>query len=373
MNKHFIIVACIFAFAGIAIGTAASNKKLRSSSVMIPKGNSCVKDVHAVHLSPKIACAKCHPKAEKSGWASDRLVPDMADCGPCHSEVNGISVFSRPNDSCNKCHTKISSNKLPVRSEYPRPNIRFSHKSHKDIGCSDCHLAAGGKTATGPGLDVIGMKTCYACHNKRPGASTKCRTCHLTHSDGRMITQLNGKLLTPPNWLAGNTHGENWAGSHAAKAGADSAFCSSCHRDKFCQDCHTGRLRPRNIHPGDWVASHGINTRMGNPNCAGCHRSQTFCITCHRRTGVAPDSPYRTKAANSGNYHKAKSPAQICKRARYDITSCVSCHSESSCIKCHVAINPHPAGWSKRCKPLASRNQRACAKCHQGSVWKRCK
>ncbi len=260
-----------------------------------------------------------------------------------------------------------------IRGDYPRPSIRFSHKAHKLAACATCHRAAGSQQARKGGRDVVGMKTCYACHAKKGKRLTECRTCHLVHQDGRMVTGFGDAMLTPPSWLKGPNHGAEWIGTHAPMAGADSQFCASCHRETECQDCHTGRLRVKNVHPGDWIAAHGVSTRMDNPRCTGCHRSQSFCITCHRRSGVAPDSPTGVRPPGTGSFHKGKDPAKICRRARRDIAACVACHSESSCIRCHGTINPHPPGFSRRCKPLARKNQKACVKCHDSnSIWLRC-
>jgi hypothetical protein len=252
--------------------------------------------------------------------------------------------------------------------------VRFPHQRHaaRDIECGVCHLKAAAGARSGPTRDVPTMKLCYECHRRDAAASTACRTCHIVQRDGRLATRYGDTVLTPPRWLVGPTHGADWVQRHAPVAGADTELCAACHREKMCQDCHSGRLRPRDVHPGDWIATHGINTRLDSPRCRGCHRAQSFCITCHRRSGVAPDAPARARPPGSGNYHRGMSTEQICRRARHDIVACASCHSESSCIRCHAAINPHPAGFQHRCQNLARRNQRACVKCHNNDVWKRC-
>ncbi len=369
-NRIALTVAAALLVLGICVGAT----DLRGISLeLLPVGQTSVGDVHGLHAPGKPACVKCHPRANTSRWASDRLVPDMSTCAECHESAVGVTVFTELTADCRKCHTRLKAGERPHRGEYPRPNIRFSHKAHKILGCASCHQGAHRRQQDSPGRDVVEMKACYRCHERESGASSRCRTCHLIHPDGRMITNFGDAVLTPPGWLKGPSHGEDWVGRHAPTAGADSDFCSSCHREKFCQDCHTGRLRPRIVHPGDWLSSHGVSTRMGNPRCAGCHKSQSFCLTCHRRAGVAPDSPSRAGPSSAGSFHKNQSPAKICRRARYDIAACVSCHSESSCIQCHAVINPHPAGFAKRCKPLVMKNQRACVKCHSDSIWRRCK
>jgi ribosomal protein L40E len=371
MRRLVIIVSlgiAVFA-AGLAL-TAPGTEGV--SPDLLPRGELAITGVHESHPANRPACAACHPNAAGSRWASERLVPRMERCASCHEEARGVTSATPVEDKCRKCHKQLKDGQRPVPGILPRPNVRFPHAAHKQVDCAGCHpLAAQGRSAD-RGRDIVGMEVCYRCHQQEPKASTECRACHLVHGDGRMVTRIGSSLLTPPSWLKGPSHGPTWSQSHAAQAGADSRFCGACHRESYCQGCHSGRLRPRDAHPGDWIASHGVTTRIDNPRCRSCHRKQSFCITCHRRQGVAPDSPSNTRQIGQGRFHGTMSVEQICRRARHDITACASCHSESSCISCHTAINPHPAGWQRRCKPLVRRNGKACAKCHAGDVTNRC-
>ncbi len=346
------------------------------SSVLLPAGRSDVRSVHHLHDASKIPCAKCHQRATFSRWASDRLVPDMEICAECHKQAQNVTIVTAVTKACRICHNRLKPGQRPVRAPYPRPNIRFSHKAHgNNTGCGKCHKNAAAGTVNNPGRDIAVMGQCYNCHQQKK-ASTACRSCHLANHDGRLLTEFSGTRLTPPTWLIGPNHGHTWVQHHASTAGRNSALCGSCHRESFCQDCHTGRLRPRNVHPGDWMAAHGVSTRLDNPRCRGCHRKQSFCITCHRRSGVAPDSPENSMPAGGpGRYHKGMTASKLMRRAKYDIAACVSCHNEGSCISCHKRpdLKPHPPGFKHKCQSLATRNRRACAKCHRDDVWHRCK
>ncbi|MCP4599608.1 MAG: cytochrome c3 family protein [Proteobacteria bacterium] len=373
MRRVFIIYSIAAAILGVGLVQGGETEDL--SSVLLPAGQPSVFGAHDRCDARKKGCVTCHPKATKSRWASERLVPNMEICAECHEAARNVTIATPVTGDCLTCHREVKKGERPVRGDYPRPNVRFSHAAHQtEIKCRACHPKAAANQPTGTELDIPSMRQCYSCHTKGKG-STKCRTCHLVHKDGRLVTDFGGQKLKPPSWLKGPTHRMEWVGRHAAKAGADSGFCSACHRESFCQDCHTGRLRPRNVHPGDWMTTHGVSTRIDNPRCRGCHRKQSFCITCHRRSGVAPDSPAGSRPKGGlGRYHRGMENAQLMRRAKYDITSCVSCHSEGSCISCHRAkFNPHPPGFSRKCKKLAVRNRRACAKCHRDDALKRCK
>jgi hypothetical protein len=368
MISRKLIVAIVLVLGGIALATEMTTDSINER--LLPRSRPAIRDVHPVHRTAEVDCVVCHPKALASAWASERLIPPLALCSKCHREAVESEPGTQVSAVCGKCHLLPSKESRPRMGQYPRPNIRFSLKAHYDnqTPCRICHPSAASDQERGPTGDVIGMRECYECHRK-----SACRTCHLAYADGRMVTEFSGEKLYPPDWLRGASHGTEWAGSHAVIAGSDSRYCASCHRDTFCRDCHSGKVRPRKIHPGDWLASHGVTTRLDNPRCRGCHRKQSFCITCHRRSGVAPDSPEKTRPlGGAGRYHGKMETRDLMRRARHDVTTCVSCHTEGSCKTCHVRIKPHPPGFRNKCKPLARRNPRACGKCHQDDAPKRC-
>lgn len=366
LNFALMLLAAVIA-GRLGFGTEAGRSV---SAVLLPPSRPAVVDAHARCPAAKKDCLRCHPSAATSRWASDRLAPVMATCAECHAAAEGATPLSPFTEACRTCHQKVKPGEHPVQGRYPRPNIRFSHKAHKkSVPCKTCHPEAAAHKPSGSGYDVVGMKRCLGCHQR-----AACRTCHITRKDGTLITDYGGRKLYPPTWLKGPSHGVGWAGNHAATAGADSAYCASCHQETYCQSCHTGKRRPRNIHPGDWLTSHGVSTRLDNPRCKGCHRKQSFCLTCHRRSGVAQDSPPKARAAEGlGQYHQGMETRQLMRRARRNITSCVSCHNESSCITCHARFNPHPPDFTRKCRGLAARNRRACAKCHTNDVTRFCR
>lgn len=373
MSRAGVTILVVAVLVGAGLGSHATGGG-GLLSPLLRAARPGVVDVHGEKGHAKLACGKCHPGAKTSAWASDDLIPRMPLCGECHPVAAQATVFTAPTEECGACHIGVDEGARPGRGDYPRPDLRFSHRAHDGIGCAACHPGSAAGEPTGPGRDAVGMRKCYDCHRRKGMGLAECRTCHLVLEDGRMDTKIRGQILTPPSWLAGMSHGADWVQSHAPVAGARSEMCAACHRETDCQDCHAGRLRRKNVHPGDWMSAHGVSTRMDNPRCMGCHRTQSFCITCHRRAGVAPDSPSAARPPGAGAFHGSAGPEKICRRAKRDITACVSCHSESSCIRCHATINPHPPGFSRRCKPLALKNQSACVKCHgNDSIWRRCR
>jgi hypothetical protein len=369
MNRYALTgFVALVSLSALTLGYGAGPGPL--SQVLIPPTKPLVRHVHTACPEVKKDCTTCHKRALTSAWASDRLVPEMAVCAPCHKAAEGANALSSMREGCRACHLVTKAAEKPVRGDYPRPNIRFSHKAHqKSAKCGRCHPKAARYEPISNRLDVVGMRSCLACHENSP-----CRTCHIVRSDGRMYTDYGGHKLKPPYWLRGESHGVGWAGTHATQAGRDSRYCAACHEEAYCRECHAGARRPRNVHPGDWLSSHGVSTRLDNPNCKGCHRKQSFCLTCHRRSGVAPDSPPKTRPTGGRErYHQGMETTPLMRRAKRDITTCVSCHSESWCVTCHIQQNPHPPDFSRKCRGLAARNRRACAKCHTNNPARFCR
>jgi len=193
-----------------------------------------------------------------------------------------------------------------------------------------------------------------------------------------------------------DAHGPTFRTDHNLVARAES-YCLSCHKRNDCIDCHGGVVRPPDIHPSDYVSLHAVDARRNTPDCSACHRTQSFCVGCHQRTGVAPDpegglpgkranNPFGTGTGLktfhppgwardvTGAVISNPRPASHSQAAKRNIRACVSCHREESCLTCHSAdptrgptFSPHGVNFrdTARCKFLAARNKRACLKCHQ--------
>jgi hypothetical protein len=241
------------------------------------------------------------------------------------------------------------------------------------------------------------MQSCLRCHGNgeatvdRPtSASGKCDVCHLTDSSGRMRTAFSTGRLLPPRWMHGAEHGADWVERHKVVAGADSAFCATCHYEQECMDCHDGRVRPRRVHPNDWISMHPVAARQNDPDCSSCHRAQSFCITCHERSGVSQSAP-TANVQSQGRFHPPRSvwsdpprtAAHHAWEAERNISACVSCHTERDCAVCHGTaarggrggLSPHPAGFDASCRSAMAQNARPCLVCHdsQDPELRRCR
>lgn len=283
-------------------------------------------------------CVQCHPQGLTSRSSSDRL-------------AMGSGLLSAP------------------------PALNFDHAAHRQRGvdCAACHGALG---STWPK-----KAQCATCHDVE--RVDQCVQCHPADPSGRVRTQWPRGRLVP------TSHGPNFARDHGV---VEPEKCATCHAPPDCQRCHLGNLRPLQIHPADYISSHGPDARRGTPDCAGCHRPQTFCVGCHAQSGLTQSAPRRAfgfDQADRTRYHPpgfvgalggVPGPGHHRLAARRSLDTCVSCHQETDCVRCHSAgatarirATPHPPGFANDCRRLRDINPRGCLKCHAGGVDRLCR
>jgi hypothetical protein len=369
------------------------------SDEIFPPQSITLRFNHKKHVKElSLSCKVCHPGAYTSVDASDRLLPKPAEtCDNCHdvdhsnlSRVKaGPADGKDPSGQCGFCHVGAATGEggrvAPV--VLPSANLRFPHAKHlaRNIQCGQCHGSIQElELATRDQLPR--MAGCFRCHEKtgasQGDAKGTCTTCHLSQPDGRVKTAFGTGPLVPPRWLHGAAHDADWIERHKTVAADDSQFCATCHTSTECTDCHDGKVRPRKVHPNDWLSMHPQAARTDNPRCSSCHAEQTFCADCHRRVGVARDSPSGNRPAGR-RFHPPpaewttapRGPHHHAWEAMRNLNACVSCHSERDCATCHATkgvaggqgVNPHPAGFMDKCGLALRRNPRPCYVCHQAS------
>lgn len=378
------------------------------SPVIFPPQQLTIRFNHKKHVKELgLSCTTCHDKARTSKESRDSLLPRPTRCDACHgSDHRDLSAVTTDDDAlisqCGFCHVgyKATDGNRVARMVMPRPNLRMNHAAHvsRNIACAQCHGAVENiELATRDQLPR--MKGCFACH-QMPGpargqARGDCVNCHLTERGGMMKTRFASGLLKPPQWLHDSGHGADWLERHKQVAGNDSQTCATCHSERFCTDCHDGRVRPRKVHPNDWISMHPTAARQNNPSCTSCHRQQTFCVGCHQRAGVTMSGPF-ANFAGRGRFHPPaavwsdppRSSRHHSWEAQRNINACVSCHTERDCATCHATttmggrgwgpgqagvgdsgfggqgVNPHPRNFRDRCAGALRRNARPCLVCH---------
>jgi hypothetical protein len=371
-RNRWLTRACWAAAAALSATAAVATPTLRLgpapvSSAVYPDQEILLDFDHAGHLGRGLECAGCHVLARTSGSPADNLIPPESACGRCHSrEVRaGGRGSSLAAPQCRRCHP--SAERRVVRSALPPAHLTFSHARHDGEECATCHTRVAAR-ALATSDDLPGMQLCLRCHDGRR-AGDRCATCHPTQPDGRIQTSFESGLLTPPSWMHDAEHDPQWASRHEAVATARSDLCAECHQQHECLACHDGEVRPRDVHPGDWLAAHDEEARAGDLRCQSCHRAQSFCRTCHLRSGVSWRSPIGRVTSMGNVVHEdpdwaASVSPRHGREARRTLETCASCHAGNDCVRCHAFVNPHPPGFSRRCGALVRAGSAACASCH---------
>ena len=349
-----------------------------------------------------LSCTFCHENIEESAAASDRDIPGHDTCDTCHDDWIGDEDAPAAAKDCARCHEDVDLTRGAAATQgvqkltIPDPNILFPHDAHISAGveCTQCHASVPNKAVAGRN-DYPTMDRCIECHAER-GVSTECKTCHLTTVSGRVQTRYTSGTLKPSKYHLAAIHEGDFLRTHAAAAQRDRAYCDQCHTKADCLECHDGIGRDARYHPGDWISTHYLRARKDDVRCESCHRSQTFCLNCHIRSGVAtvlrldlsqqrqtvrvddttPTGPHPMGPEWTGvgaplgrNFHGF--------HAQRNIRSCASCHQEQFCLVCHtvggLGGNPHgPNPERLRGSTASKRNARACLKCHDpaDSSWR---
>lgn len=374
MTRLGALVACL------VVGLAAFPADAESPrSMLYPRPRTGVRFEHARHA--KIACLRCHASVVRSVSAADRNLPLEEVCQPCHAKETRPLSGGRPQHAlagCTTCHVGYRGGPTaPPQEPHPEARVHFSHRLHgeRGVGCESCHpLQQGSPT-------LPSMSTCLACHEKTR-APSRCGSCHLTTKEGLLRTRFGSEILLPRGTLRADAHDAGFRRQHAAQARRAPSYCASCHASEQCLRCHNGTLRPLELHRGDYASFHAQDARRDQPRCASCHRSQTFCLGCHQRSGVASSAGGGFKPSTGLVFHPpgfssvVPGPTHHAHAARRNLRTCTSCHTEESCIRCHGSrgvgkggFSPHGPGFvrSPTCRMLAARNVRVCLRCHAGS------
>ncbi len=237
------------------------------------------------------SCTTCHLGASEPGAS---FWPAAASCASCHDGVVKPRI------------------EWAAPAAAPASNLRFTHDRHRvatadSVGCAQCHSRADSGRSVFRRL----VNQCIACH--QPGAehltvaNAQCATCHFPLAEAKELSREDvASFPVPPSH---RTPGFGLAG-HAQLApvrGPDgrttvAATCATCHARNFCINCHVNApetpaiqslaLDERSLVHGfkfaapashaaaNFVAVHGRDARRNPATCATCH-TQPSCVTCH--------------------------------------------------------------------------------------------
>jgi hypothetical protein len=339
--------------------------------------------IEAEHLeAPDTACATCHvplvravrlttqdvsefPEPEshedpdfmtEHGKRAERGAPKdgiAASCATCHAR-----------DFCAECH--VNAPEVPViqalgpdpRSLAKRPELE-APRSHEEPQFIEKHGGQARKRA----------RTCAACHTQE-----SCLTCHAPTPGVAQAMPVAGPgrgrgAVTERRRPA--SHGPDFSENHGPVAGSRQQSCATCHARAECYSCHqpsAGEGTP-GYHPGGFLSRHPAAAYARETDCTSCHNTRQFCTNCHVNAGFFVTGTLRP------GYHDAKRNFLLGhgQAARQELESCVSCHTETQCLRCHAAsvaggrnFNPHGPGFDP--DRLRRKNPQTCTACHGTAI-----
>ncbi|MDX1624529.1 MAG: cytochrome c3 family protein [Gemmatimonadota bacterium] len=332
----------------------------------------------AEHYAMEVDCSTCHlPLAAATGLPVERIagipepsshgesgflfahggraVEEAADCAVCHTR-----------DSCERCHLNAADVPAIARlpgdprvatlvaekpGEWPEPE---SHQredwpwTHEEAAieeiaeCANCHARS----------------SCAACHGEgQPRIASRLPEAQVAGPAGVRIAEAEAMPVG---------HNETFFDRHATAATIGVPDCASCHEEKECIACHDGVDRP-GFHPLAFVVDHGAEAFANRTECEACHAREAFCRDCHTGVNVA------SRLGRSGvtAYHDAQPDWLLAhgQAARQNLETCVSCHQEDSCLRCHSArsgwrVSPHGPDFDPG--HAADKSTQSCGVCHFG-------
>ena len=374
-------------FLSVSTASAQSEFPHQTHSVFFSDCGTCHAGVATgdwASVYPQVAtCAACHDgsTAPNIGWTTPesprasnlgfRHEAHAFDCVMCHIPGGGedLSLIAIPQPSvCLGCHAPQAPGHLEAQGQcrtchVPAVESRLSEADVAGFPQPASHTARNFAITHGP-LAVESASDCAVCHDRG-----SCFTCHkgtahlpdailqipLAQEGGPRGVQLP-EGTTPP------FHEGNFSVAHAAAASARQPDCATCHSESTCNSCHEGQGSP-SFHPINFLASHGPEAYGRMNDCSSCHNAEAFCRTCHLGLGLD------AAGGIGGVYHNDQTLWILshATAARQDLESCVSCHQQTDCLRCHSAqsglgVSPHGPDFNG--SSIEERNKAMCTLCH---------
>ena len=267
-----------------------------------------------------------------------------ADCASCHGGItSGGSAYPAPS-TCAACHDGQQVRTVdwsPPSGEAPY-GLAFSHAGHPTFECAQCHQSNG---------DVVlaNVESCLDCHGIAEHQNSAVSDCAMCHA----------QVPAP------SSHAYEWRAQHGSEAAASPEACANCHVRSECLDCHLpdAASPAGGYHPADYLAGHPAAAYNRETECSTCHNPGQFCQSCHRQAGLVSGGRDIGAGDHDANRNFISGHGQV---ARQNLESCVACHTESDCLRCHTQFNPHGSDFNA--DTWKDKNPTVCLACHRGNI-----
>lgn len=359
-QPHSVFFAeCEACHGGIATGTeeefypdfglcAACHDGSTAPEIQWERPDFRISNLRFDHLSHGFECRACHLPAAPEAQP-DMGFPKPATCLGCH--VATVENHLQAVGDCQTCHVPVVGSGLPQETVdgFPEP------PSHRTVGYEISHGA----------VAVDSPADCSTCHDQG-----SCFTCHggAAHLP-EAILMIPEAVEAGPRGVQGppsgtsSFHQPGFATAHAAAAASRQPDCSTCHGEDACIQCHDAQSSP-SFHPLNFLASHGPEAYGRVSDCTSCHNTEAFCRECHLGLGLQGEGSFVAPFHDNQPLWVLSHP----QAARQDLESCVSCHQQNDCLRCHSAssgfgVSPHGPEFDP--SRISDRNSGLCIVCHK--------
>jgi hypothetical protein len=300
------------------------------------------------HRADDNNCYQCHvPLTKATGLTTTQIAAFPKP--PSHSSPEFISSHGATANedvmSCSVCHARESCTMCHVNAEHVPAIMALGHDTRVasmtegktwDPPVPGSHYVTDWNFAHGSAM-AESPNSCATCHTQEV-----CSTCHVDTYKSIAKDFTTASAASPEDLsITIPGHSQNFAVAHGQAAVAATPRCAACHDERYCVDCHDGSGRP-SFHPVDFVQRHGAEVAAQLQTCSECHSNEVFCRDCHSTQGFA------VGVQTGAVFHDAVPDWFLAhgQAARQGLDGCASCHSQTSCLRCHSAvegfrINPH--------------------------------
>lgn len=307
-------------------------------------------------------------------------------CTTCHAgaQAAGASLYPAP-ASCTTCHDGTIEELVEWagRMGPPRTNLRFEHPAHaaelarqgaEPARCIDCHAAAG---AAWMQVELAAVDQCLDCHQIESShfAATEsdCAVCHLPLSRAGRLTEADvADFPAPPShdepgFAGRGGHGLLGGEPLVAPAqGGVAVACATCHARDFCVQCHVDAPEqpaiqalepdPRSlVHRASltapeshadprFLATHGPRALTTPAECRTCH-TQESCVECHLATPASARTMFPAGGGRGPGASIERRPPESHQGPSFRTahgtaaatkpSACAACHARQDCLDCH--------------------------------------
>jgi len=176
--------------------TGATNGPAVESKIRADRG---LNFSHKRHLQKvKMDCTDCHGMG-----AAERSMPNHQLCSVCHE----TDEDAQQSQECSYCHARRA-RAVDALPKLLKDEIKFSHETHREKKCSDCHPRGEALKHRMPDdpsnrTNIPLMPTCVFCHPNPDKARFAaepampfCVTCHQSMDDSRSECVVCHKTIT---------------------------------------------------------------------------------------------------------------------------------------------------------------------------------